>query len=51
MSYRSFEPKQMDYLCGKKPGFGWPVDLSYFMVLCGEWAGHVDLRNSNYYTC
>ena len=48
MSYRSLEPKQMDYLCGKKPGFGLPVDLSFFMVLHGEWAGHVGLHDSDY---
>lgn len=29
----------MNYLCGKKPGFGWPVDLSYSMVLCGGLVG------------
>lgn len=39
MSYRLCEPKHMDYLCGKKPGFGWPVDLSSSLLLCGGWVG------------
>jgi hypothetical protein len=50
MRYRSLEPKQMDYLCGKMPGFGLPVDLSFFMVFCmvsgpGMWTSKIAITH------